>query len=64
MFVDKLPRPFGRDLSDLLFLTASELDAARDALIEDLRDSELDEPSIQAVLALLLEGGWREAEAR
>jgi len=47
-----------------MFLTASELGAARDALIDALRDGELDEVSIQEVFALLVEGGWMEGAGR
>jgi|GEM_PF-2604649 hypothetical protein len=56
-----LPRPSAWDLSDLRFITVSELLGARDALIEVLREGGLEEASIREVFALLLGTGWNEA---
>ena len=57
------PTPSADDLSDIRFLTVTELVWARDTLVQALADDDVDEDSIRGVFDLLLDGGPSEAPA-
>ena len=53
--MDGLATPSAPDLSEFRILTVIELQAARDALIDELRSGHLVQEAVAAVFALLLE---------
>ena len=58
--MDGLATPSASDLSEFRILTVIELQAAHDALIDELRSGHLVQEAVAAVFALLLEEGPQE----